>query len=105
MDVAVSLEVLQKKAAEDIQLRKRLWDTRKSQNPLSDFCRICREQGEELYEMDLLQAGEELYAAMKRSTNGGGENSPVLKGKMICMSCFCPAAKVRARQKRYSEME
>ena len=69
MDVAVSLEVLQKKAAEDIQLRKRLWDTRKSQNPLSDFCRICREQGEELYEMDLLQAGEELYAAMKRSTN------------------------------------
>lgn len=69
MDVAVSLEVLQKKAAEDIQLRKRLWDTRKSQNPLSDFCRICREQG------------EELYAAMKRSTNGGGENSPVLKGE------------------------
>ena len=48
MDVAVSLEVLQKKAAEDIQLRKRLWDTRKSQNPLSDVCRICREQGEEL---------------------------------------------------------
>ncbi len=81
MDVAVSMEVLQKKAAEDIQLRKRLWDTRKSQNPLSDFCRICREQGEELYEMDLLQAGEELYAAMKRSTNGGGENSPVLKGE------------------------
>ena len=39
------------------------------------------EQGEELYEMDLLQAGEELYAAMKRSTNGGGENSPVLKGE------------------------
>ena len=31
--------------------------------------------------MDLLQAGEELYAAMKRSNNGGGENSPVFKGE------------------------
>lgn len=45
MDVAASLELLQKKAAEDEQLRKQFWDTRKSQNPLSDFCRICREQG------------------------------------------------------------
>lgn len=31
--------------------------------------------------MDLIQAGEEFYAAMKRSTNGGGENSPVLEGE------------------------
>ena len=44
MDVAASLELLQKKAAEDEQLRKQFWDTRKSQNPLSDFCRICRER-------------------------------------------------------------
>ena len=28
-----------------------------------------------------MRAWEELYAAMKRSTNGGGENSPVLKGE------------------------
>ena len=27
------------------------------------------------------QHGEEEYAAMKRSTNGGGENSPVLEGQ------------------------
>ena len=32
-----------------------------------------------LYEMDLLSAGEERYAAMRRSTNGGGENSPLLQ--------------------------
>lgn len=31
--------------------------------------------------MDLIDAGEEFYAAIKRSTNGGGENSPVLKGE------------------------
>ena len=29
--------------------------------------------------MDLITAGEEAYAAMRRSTNGGGENSPMLE--------------------------
>ena len=29
--------------------------------------------------MDLIAYGEESYAAMRRSTNGGGENSPLLK--------------------------
>ena len=28
--------------------------------------------------MDLIGAGEMFYAAIKRSTNGGGENSPLL---------------------------
>jgi hypothetical protein len=28
--------------------------------------------------MELICAGEEFHAAMKRSTNGGGENSPML---------------------------
>ena len=31
--------------------------------------------------MDLVDAGEEAYAAMRRSTNGGGENSPLLQGE------------------------
>jgi hypothetical protein len=30
--------------------------------------------------MDLVDAGEEAYAAIRRSTNGGGENSPMLAG-------------------------
>ena len=34
-----------------------------------------------LGDSDLLQAGEEAYAAMRRSTNGGGENSPLLTGE------------------------
>ena len=29
--------------------------------------------------MDLITAGEEAYAAMRRITNGGGENSPMLE--------------------------
>ena len=31
--------------------------------------------------MDIIALSEEEYAAMKRSTNGGGENSPVLEGQ------------------------
>jgi len=31
--------------------------------------------------MDLITAGEEFYATMRRSTNGGGENSPKLAGE------------------------
>ena len=31
--------------------------------------------------MDVIQAGDEFYATMKRSTNGGGENSPKLEGE------------------------
>ena len=28
-----------------------------------------------------ISAGEDYYAAMRRSTNGGGENSPMLEGE------------------------
>ena len=34
--------------------------------------------GIEIYPMDLADADESAYAAMRRSTNGGGENSPHL---------------------------
>ena len=31
--------------------------------------------------MEVVNAGEEFYASMRRSTNGGGENSPLLDGE------------------------
>ena len=34
--------------------------------------------GYEIYPMELIVAGEEFYASYRRSTNGGGENSPLL---------------------------
>ena len=37
--------------------------------------------GVSIYEMDLAMAGEEFYAEIKRSTNGGGENSPAPEGE------------------------
>ncbi len=75
------LENIRQRALTDAAFRKRLLETRSAKEPVSDFCRICRENGYELYEMDIISLGEEEYAAMKRSTNGGGENSPVLEGQ------------------------
>ena len=39
--------------------------------------------------MDLITAGEEAYAAMRRSTNGGGENSSMLEGEDDYYELFC----------------
>ena len=79
MDIPETLEVLRKKALADDALRQRLLATRNSETPLADFCRISTEPGLPMYEMDLLVYGESSYAAMRRSTNGGGENSPLLQ--------------------------
>ena len=76
MDTLEKLEVLQNMALKDSDLREKLLNTRSENDPLSSFCRICRENGVEIYEMDIICAGEDFHAAMKRSTNGGGENSP-----------------------------
>lgn len=75
------LDELHRRAQKDPELRKSLLDTRESENPLSAFCLKCRELGYEIYEMELICAGEEFHAAMKRSTNGGGENSPMISGE------------------------
>ena len=81
MNLAEMLEELRKEALADPGLRERLLDTRKEKAPLSAFCSLCRELGYPIDEMDLIQEGEEFYASMRRSTNGGGENSPMLEGE------------------------
>lgn len=81
MDVVTALEELKQKALRDPQLKERFLLTRKASDPMAAFCCLCREFGYPVYEMDIIQAGEEFYAAIKRSTNGGGENSPVLEGE------------------------
>lgn len=81
MQTEEMLEELLKKAKVDMALRQKLFDTRNEKNPVSAFCKICRELGYEIYDMDLISAGEEFYATMRRSTNGGGENSPMLEGE------------------------
>ncbi|MGN0294915.1 MAG: hypothetical protein ACI4D3_13025 [Lachnospiraceae bacterium] len=81
MNTLEILEELQKKALKDEALRSELLETRKADQPMAAFCRKCQELGYPLYEMDLISAGEDFYASMRRSTNGGGENSPMLEGE------------------------
>ena len=81
MTTADILENIRQRALYDKSFRKSLLDSRAAEEPVSVFCRICRENGYMIYDMDIIALGEEEYAAMKRSTNGGGENSPVLEGQ------------------------
>ena len=81
MNISEILNRLQTQALQDDELKTRFLETRAETNPLQAFCSLCRELGFEIYPMDIIAASEESYAAMKRSTNGGGENSPVLEGE------------------------
>ena len=81
MDVETVMSALRQKALKDVAFRKELLNTQNEKNPLAAFCEIARREGHEIYEMDILTYGEEFYAAIKRSTNGGGENSPKLEGQ------------------------
>ena len=81
MEIGAMLDELREMALKDEKIRQELLDTRKDAHPLAAFCSKCRELGYEIYEMDIICAGEEFHAAMKRSTNGGGENSPMLAGE------------------------
>ena len=81
MEPISMLDELQEKALRNETLRVQLLETRQEKNPLEAFCRICQAEGYELYPMDVIVAGEEFYATMRRSTNGGGENAPMLEGE------------------------
>lgn len=81
MNIYEMLQELQKKALHDDILRQRILKTEQEKDPLDSFSKICIEMGYEIYPMDIIIAGEESYAAMRRSTNGGGENAPLLEGE------------------------
>lgn len=59
-------------------LLERVTAVRNSKTPLSDFCRICSEVCEEISPMDIISYSDYEYDSIRKSTNGGGENSPVL---------------------------
>lgn len=81
MNIDEALQGLKKRAAADPALRAALLATAQSATPVADFCKASTEAGFPLYPMDLINASEDYYAAMRRSTNGGGENSPLLDGE------------------------
>ncbi len=81
MTVQESLEKLHAVAKSDEKLKKDLLATREMKNPITEFCKLATEAGVPINAMELVDAGEAAYAAMRRSTNGGGENSPLLEGE------------------------
>lgn len=91
MTILDELERFQEAALKNKNLRERILRTRTEEEPVTAFCRLARNEGFEIYEMDLVYAGEEAYAAMKRSTNGGGENSPMLENEDDYYSLFIAA--------------
>ncbi len=78
MEITEKLDELLEKATKDAGLRDKLLATRNSANPIADFCAIASDNGFPMTVMDIVNQGEEFYAEIKRSTNGGGENSPDL---------------------------
>lgn len=81
MEAVEMLDALSREARKNPELKERLLASRGEEKPVDAFCRVAREAGYGLYPMDLISAGEDFYASMRRSTNGGGENSPMLEGE------------------------
>lgn len=95
MNVLSELGKLQEAALKNDSLRRQILATRAEEEPVTAFCRLARSKGYEIYEMDLVYAGEEAYATMRRATNGGGENSPMLENEDDYYSLFMAAIEER----------
>ncbi len=78
MQLNILLDNIKSKSEEDPGFRDRLLSAYEGDNPIADFCKVCQDAGIEIYPMDIADADESVYASMRRSTNGGGENSPHL---------------------------
>ena len=78
MNAVEKLEILKSKAKKSPALLDCLISSSHSPEPLDELCRIARDNGIELFPMEIISDCEDFYAAKKRSTNGGGENSPVI---------------------------
>ena len=78
MMITEMLDKLLEMAKQDGALKETLLATRDNENPIAEFCKIATEAGLPMTVMDIVNQGEEFYAEIKRSTNGGGENSPDL---------------------------
>ncbi len=81
MDLQDLLAGLRKLAKEDSSVRDKLLATRDMPNGEEAFCALATELGYPIGIVELAFAGENDYAHMRRATNGGGENSPVLLGE------------------------
>ena len=78
MQITNTFDIILDKAKKESSFRDALLAAYASDRPILNFCKACSENGIEIYPMDIADADESAYAAMRRSTNGGGENAPHL---------------------------
>ena len=72
--VEQELERLLTAARADSDLKAELVKTRNSENPVEDFCALCRAKGYKITAGELFAAGQTQNDAKLRSVNGGGVN-------------------------------
>lgn len=71
-----SLTMLLEKAKNDKDLAERIYATRGGENPVNALCALAAAEGFPISAAELLYDGEETCAAMCRSVNGGGVDTP-----------------------------
>ena len=101
MEIGAMLDELREKALKDRNIWQELMDTRKAEQPLAAFCAKCRELGYQIYEMDLITAGEELLPCEGVQTVEV-KTLRSLQGKTISMNFFSQALRSTFRQIRKS---
>lgn len=71
-----SLTMLLEKAKNDPALTNKIYATRSERNPVNSLCALATAEGFPITAAELLYGGEETCAAMCRSVNGGGVDTP-----------------------------
>lgn len=71
-----SLTMLLEKAKNDPGLTERIYATRNERNPVNALCELSTAEGFPVTAVEFLYDGEETCAAMCRSVNGGGVDTP-----------------------------
>ena len=71
-----SLTMLLDKAKNNTELTERIYVTRNDRNPVKALCELATAEGFPITAAELLYDGEETCAAMCRSVNGGGVDTP-----------------------------
>ena len=77
-NTGVILEELAAIARKDNKVKQRFLDSRQSEDPYGEFCKIARDLGYDISVMDIIDAEDQYLGLLEKSVNGGGANHSVL---------------------------
>ena len=70
--IEYELEKLLNLAKSDLKIKSELLETKSTQNPVEDFCKLAQELGFDVTMGELMAVGQNSNDAKLRSVNGGG---------------------------------